>query len=153
MFQYAKLRLTKSDIEFLKHLPFSQSLLLNNKKVLCVHGSPRDISESMALEIPDNEIFEMINGGEEDIILCGQFHASTNRVVNNKRIINPGSIGLPMDGDTRASYGILEITDDYKVNFITIRIKYDLDENLRLAKSLKFPYFDEYEKKLRLTTK
>jgi putative phosphoesterase len=152
MFQFAKIHLTKSDIEFLKHLPFSQSILLNNVKVLCIHGSPRDISESMGPEIPDNEILKMINSVEEDIMLCGHFHAPTNRVIKNKKILNPGSVGLPMDGDTRASYGILEIGDNGMVKFEIKRVNYNLNENLKIAQSRKFPNINDYEKKLKLAT-
>jgi diadenosine tetraphosphatase ApaH/serine/threonine PP2A family protein phosphatase len=91
----------------------------------------------------------MLNGVEEKIILCGHFHKSTNREVNDKFILNPGSIGFPMDGDSRTSYGLLEIRDNGEIEFTIKRIPYDLNANLRIAKLRKFPYLDDYEIKLR----
>lgn len=152
LFHFSKERLYKQDIEFIKKLPFSESIELNSVKVLCVHGSPRNIAESMSPEIPDHQIIDMIDGIEEKVILCGHFHSSTNREVNDKLILNPGSIGNPMDEDPRASYGILEIRDNGEIEFLIRRIPYDINENLRIAKLRKFPYLDEYERKLRYAT-
>ncbi len=152
LFHFSKERLYQQDIEFIKKLPFSESIELNNVKVLCVHGSPRNISEAMTSEVHDYEILQMIEGVEEEVILCGHSHVSTNRVIENKMIFNPGSVGAPMDGEPRASYGILEIRDNGEIQFLIRRIPYDLNENLRIAKLRKFPYLDEYERKLRYAT-
>jgi putative phosphoesterase len=152
LFHFSKERLSEQDIEFIKKLPFSESIKLNDVSLLCVHGSPRNISEAMTSELPDYKILQMIEGVEEEVILCGHSHVSTNRKIENKMIFNPGSVGFPMDGDSRASYGILEIRDNGDIEFFINRIPYDLNENLRTAKLRKFPYLDEYEKKLKYAT-
>ena len=48
------------------------------------------------------------------------------RVVDEKAIVNPGSVGQPRDQDDRASYAILETGDDapHRVNFY--RLEYDI---------------------------
>ena len=152
LFHFSKERLSEQDIEFIKKLPFSESIKLNNVTLICVHGSPRNISEAMTSELPDYKILQMIEGVEEEVILCGHSHVSTNRKIENKMIFNPGSVGFPMDGDSRASYGILEIRDNGDIEFFINRIPYDLNENLRTAKLRKFPYLNEYEKKMRYAT-
>lgn len=152
IYQYTRSRLIPSDIRFINNLPISQSIKINGVKILCVHGSPRHIAESMSSEISDEEISEMINGVVERIILCGHSHLPTNRLVHNKYIFNPGSISSPRDRDPRASYGILEILDKDNIIFTIKRVPYDIDEHLKIAKKRKFPHLEEYGKKLRIAT-
>jgi putative phosphoesterase len=152
LYKFAQSRLASSDISFINNLPISQSIIINGMKILCVHGSPRHIAESISSEISDEEISEMINGVVERIILCGHSHSPTNRLIHNMYIFNPGSISSPRDRDPRASYGILEILDKDNIIFTTKRVSYDIDEHLRIAKKRKFPHLEEYGKKLRIAT-
>jgi putative phosphoesterase len=152
LYQFAQSRLTPSDINFINNLPISQSIKINDVKILCVHGSPRHIAESMSPELSNQEILEMIHGVTERIILCGHFHSPTSRFVNNKYIFNPGSVSSPRDKDPRASYGILEISDNTNIIFTVKRVPYAIDEHLKIAKKRNFPHLEEYGKKLRIAT-
>ncbi len=43
-----------------------------------------------------------------------------------RRILNPGSVGQPRDGDPRASFGIVEIGSDGQASFELRRVAYDV---------------------------
>lgn len=63
-------------------------------EVLFVHGSPRSDEEAIRLNTTDNEIRLMIKHVSQDIIVCGHTHIQFDRFVDDKRIINAGSVGL-----------------------------------------------------------
>jgi predicted phosphodiesterase len=59
----------------------------------------------------------------------GLYSNLTNKLtldLDQKHLINPGSVGQPRDGNPQASYGILEILNN-KVSFVVRRIAYDLE--------------------------
>lgn len=53
-----------------------------------------------------------------------------------RSIVNPGSVGQPRDGDSRASYAILDL-DQYSVEFR--RVAYDLEQARQRVSSAKLP--------------
>ena len=55
------------------------------------------------------------------------------------------SIGKPLDGDNRASYGIIDIQLESEPEFEIRRISYSISEVLYLAKERDFPYTEKYE--------
>ena len=61
--------------------------------------------------------------GDDDDDLVGRFVFSTNE--DEKTIVNPGSVGQPRDHDPRASFAILDTTNDHSVSFY--RVEYDIE--------------------------
>lgn len=55
---------------------------------------------------------------------------ATPHVLQLPAVINPGSVGQPRDGDNRASYGILEISEQ-SLSFTIYRVAYDIDDTIR----------------------
>jgi diadenosine tetraphosphatase ApaH/serine/threonine PP2A family protein phosphatase len=43
-----------------------------------------------------------------DIVLVGHTHLPMSRGAWTKVVLNPGSVGQPLDGDPRASYAVIE---------------------------------------------
>lgn len=56
-----------------------------------------------------------------------------------RRIINPGSVGQPRDGDPRASYGILDIDGAGEVSFALHRVGYDIAETQAQMRQVRLP--------------
>jgi diadenosine tetraphosphatase ApaH/serine/threonine PP2A family protein phosphatase len=85
------------------------------------HGSPISDVRSFMPEPTDDEA-ELLNGAAEPRLVFGHTHlpfvrralegANFNRSVgapaSGPELINPGSVGMPFDGDTRAAYALLE---------------------------------------------
>lgn len=106
--------------------------------VRVIHGSPRSNTESIFPELPDDEVRTILDGVEESVVIAGHTHLAMDRTVGDWRILNPGSVGGPVDGEFGASYMLLEARDgDWHATFR--RIEYD-----------DAPVFEEFER-LRFT--
>ena len=81
---------------------------LDAPPVRVVHGSLRSASESMFPITPDADIAAMLAHVEETTIIAAHTHIALDRVVDQWHIVNPGSVGIPLDGDFTASYMILD---------------------------------------------
>ncbi|CAG9622706.1 metallophosphoesterase family protein [Sutcliffiella rhizosphaerae] len=88
-------QLTEEQIKFLKSFPEETSLNIDGLgEILFVHGSPRSDEEAIRINTPDNEVRPMIENVTQDIIICGHTHIQFDRIVDDKRLINAGSVGL-----------------------------------------------------------
>ena len=70
------------------------------------HASPPSDMRSFLPEPQDDEA-ELLEGVTEPRLLFGHTHLPFRRVAQGIELINPGSVGLPFDGDDRASYALL----------------------------------------------
>lgn len=72
-----------------------------------VHGSPRRTDEEI---YPDHQL-HILNTAlasiDEPVLVCGHTHKAWVVHKNGKIALNPGSIGIPLDGDPRARYALL----------------------------------------------
>jgi predicted phosphodiesterase len=74
-----------------------------------VHASPvSDVRSFLPQPGPDDE--EMLAGTTERRLLFGHTHLAFRREMDGVELVNPGSVGMPLDGDTRAAYAL--ISDD-----------------------------------------
>lgn len=76
--------------------------------VRVVHASPRDIREGIYDITPDDEVAAALQGVEESYVIFGHTHLRMNRQVGRWRLLNPGSVGAPLDTQLGASYMILD---------------------------------------------
>src|SRR5919198_1963543 len=74
--------------------------------VLYVHGSPLSDVDSFAAEPqPDDE--RMLAGVRDRTVVFGHSHLQFRRPgPNGTELLNPGSVGMPLDGDTRGAYAL-----------------------------------------------
>jgi diadenosine tetraphosphatase ApaH/serine/threonine PP2A family protein phosphatase len=85
------------------------------------HGSPLSDIRSFAPE-PAEEDEELLAGHSEPLQIFGHTHLAFERTgPGGIRLVNPGSVGMPLDGDQRASWAILH--DDGRVEHR--RVAYD----------------------------
>jgi diadenosine tetraphosphatase ApaH/serine/threonine PP2A family protein phosphatase len=91
--------------------------------VLYVHGSPRSDVESFPAE-PGGDDEQMLNGVHDTTVVFGHSHLQFERPgPNGTTLINPGSAGMPLDGDVRAAYALRH--DDGEFEFR--RVEYDVE--------------------------
>lgn len=101
---------------------------------LC-HGTPEDPLNGRAY--PDTPVDSYINGcRENDVIIMGHTHYPMCKRYNNTMIMNPGSVGQPRDGDSRASFGLLD-TESMGVRIF--RVEYDIGAARDLLTGLNWP--------------
>jgi diadenosine tetraphosphatase ApaH/serine/threonine PP2A family protein phosphatase len=85
------------------------------------HASPVSDMRSFLPEPADDE-GELLEGGTDELLVFGHTHLPFERVTaGGTRLVNPGSVGMPFDGDPRAAYALLH--DDGRVE--RLRIAYD----------------------------
>lgn len=103
----SRARLGPVDMRYLATLPLTQLLTLEDTHFLMVHATPRDpLDEHAPAEVGFWE--RRLQNVDADLICVGHTHFPFILEVGNKMVINPGSVGLPRDGDPRACYAILE---------------------------------------------
>jgi diadenosine tetraphosphatase ApaH/serine/threonine PP2A family protein phosphatase len=91
--------------------------------VLYVHGSPLSDVDSFAPE-PGADDERMLNGVRDTTVVFGHSHLQFERPgPNGTTLINPGSAGMPLDGDVRAAYALRH--DDSEFEFR--RVDYDFE--------------------------
>jgi diadenosine tetraphosphatase ApaH/serine/threonine PP2A family protein phosphatase len=91
--------------------------------VLYVHGSPLSDVESFPAE-PGEDDERMLKGVRDTVVVFGHSHLQFERPgPNGTTLINPGSAGMPLDGDVRAAYALRH--DDGRFEFR--RVAYDIE--------------------------
>jgi putative phosphoesterase len=108
-------------------LPFSAT---DGDTLIC-HGSPVSDIRSFAPEPgPGDE--ELLDGTAAKRLIFGHTHLPFARTANGIELINPGSVGLPFDGDPRAAYALLH--DDGRIEHR--RVAYDHEASAAKVRGL-----------------
>jgi diadenosine tetraphosphatase ApaH/serine/threonine PP2A family protein phosphatase len=90
--------------------------------ILICHGSPVSDIQSFAPQPQDGEE-SMLGGESERTILFGHSHQQFRRPgPDGTLLVNPGSVGAPLDGDPRAAWAQLQ---DREIHFR--RTEYDIE--------------------------
>ena len=72
------------------------------------HASPQSDMETFFPE-PGERDAELLMGVEARRVVCGHIHVSFDRTgPGGIEIANPGSVGMPWDGDHRAAYAVID---------------------------------------------
>ena len=109
---------------YLLQLPVTQRVTLGNKRFLMVHATPRDPLDEYLLR--DRETWaRRLQNVDADIVCVGHSHLQFNLLVDGVVVLNPGSVGLPRDGDPRAAYAII---DDNRIELK--RVGYPVEETI-----------------------
>lgn len=93
-------RLSEKHIEYIRafrktvEMPFE-----GGRSLLCFHGSPKSNTDIIVPDTPEKELDEMLSGHSADVMAGGHTHAPMLRRHGNIMLINPGSVGLPVDGE------------------------------------------------------
>lgn len=121
--------LRPSQMKYLARLPVMKQVEIDGLNIFAVHGTPRDpMDEYLG---PDQVAWQ--NRLEEvnaDIVCVGHTHIPMDLKIGKTRVINPGSVGQPRDGDPRAAYVVIE---DGKVKFK--RVDYNIEETIKNMRS------------------
>lgn len=98
----ANAALTSEDVDALIGL----SAIADRADAFYCHGSPLSDVESFAPG-PGGEDTRLLAGVKERQVVFGHSHLQFRREgPNETELVNPGSVGMPLDGDTRAAWAI-----------------------------------------------
>src|SRR5262249_58588139 len=91
--------------------------------VLSVQASPLPGVESFPAE-PRGDDERLLNGVHDKTVVFGHSHLQFERPgPNGTTLINPGSAGMPLDGDVRAAYALRDDNGEFEFR----RVEYDVE--------------------------
>jgi putative phosphoesterase len=102
-----------------------------------VHASPDSPWRAPALEASDEELGSTYAPLGATIAVHGHIHRPYIRSASGMTIANSGSVGLPYDGDPRASYLLLD-----EFTPMIRRVSYDIDREVRALEASAMPHAD-----------
>jgi diadenosine tetraphosphatase ApaH/serine/threonine PP2A family protein phosphatase len=111
--------LPEEEIDWLYALPVQAEL----DGVLFVHGSPLSDVESFAPEPEEGEA-RLLAGVSDRLIVFGHSHQQFRRPGPERTdLLNPGSVGMPLDGDRRAAWVVRSDKGEFEFR----RTDYDVE--------------------------
>lgn len=162
-------KLGKERIEYLNQLPMYYDFYMSGSLIRMFHASRNDTNfRIMDFDNVEEKIklFEDENERIPDIILYGDIHIQYMQKFYNKTLVNVGSVGnvveflnhdetiKDMSETTQAYYTILEgnygSTERSSFSIQFVRVPYDINEEIEIAKKNEIPSLENYI--LELTT-
>ena len=132
--------MASGDLDWVANLPLEyRRILSNNTRVLCVHAAPgEDDGDGIRPTMSDEQLATMIAETEADLILVGHTHWALDRTIAGVRLVNLGSVSLPVLPDLRASYVLLEANaEGYRI--IPRQVDYDHQRVIEQLQAQKHP--------------
>ena len=111
--------------------------------VLFSHGSPRSDEELITVETSEARLAEAIAGIAADVVVTAHTHVRYTRRALGCTFLNPGSVGMPYEGEPGAYWALLGPGIEHR------RTQYDLDETERRYRESGDPRADEMVEILR----
>lgn len=116
--------LNNEHLTWLARLPVTKHVSINDQSFLLVHATPRDPMDEYVGQ--DQAQWEArLEHVDVDFVCVGHTHVPMELECGSTKVINPGSVGQPRDGDPRAAYAIIE---NGRVEFK--RVAYDIEDTI-----------------------
>ncbi|MCY3574755.1 MAG: metallophosphoesterase family protein [Chloroflexi bacterium] len=120
-------QLGQGGIKLLACQPDSLSLRFPDAPPLrVVHGIPGNPWQAIFPQTSANTVATWLEGVEESTVLCAHSHIALERHVGRWHIFNPGSVGVPLDGEKTASYMIIAGDERGWQLLAHRRVRYDM---------------------------
>jgi putative phosphoesterase len=117
-------------LAWLRELPLEYRL----EDLAVVHAAPGNLWRAPTPEADDAELFATYGSLGAATTVYGHIHRPYTRTVGQLAVANSGSVGMPWDGDPRASYLLLENGAAHLV-----RVEYDLEQEASLLLNSGYP--------------
>lgn len=92
------------EVSALNDLPYSLDLPTPGGKVRVAHASMRGSRDGIYPWTTGEELSRQVGSPPPALFVVGHTHRPLTRQVNGTHVVNVGSVGLPFDGNPRASY-------------------------------------------------
>ena len=129
--RYAHEELSREDRNWLRSLPDRREI----DEFVLVHSHPDpEMLDTYVLPRDFPRMRPYLD--EYTGILIGHTHIQHEAVIDDRLILNPGSVGQPRDRDSRAAYAVVD-TESFETELC--RVEYPIDEVLRAIDSAGLP--------------
>ncbi len=109
-------------VQWLRALPHEY----RNQNLLLTHASPGDLWQAPMPDCEEQQLIATYGGLGSTIVAYGHIHRPFVRQVAGFVVANSGSVGMPYDGDPRASYLVIE-----DGNATIRRVEYDVEAEVK----------------------
>lgn len=113
-------------IDFLRKLPSSGRLETPQGRLRYCHGSPNNPDERIDLQSPAEELEDLLSSLHCEILVTAGTHVPFMRKLSRGLVVDPGSVGLSLNGEPGADVTILDISSG-GVRVQMIKVPYDLN--------------------------
>ena len=117
-------------IAWLRELPEER----REGELLLLHAGPGDLWRAPLPEATDEELLDTYGGLDAATVVYGHIHRPYLRELPELTVANSGAVGMPFDGDWRASYLLIE---DGTVEIR--RVEYDVEREIADLESVGYP--------------
>jgi putative phosphoesterase len=125
LYQTSKL-LKKKDRKAISKLPERhEETLTGGARLLMVHGGPSSDTDTIYPSITPAGLRRKLGEEQCDILVCGHTHIPFARKISNVLVVNCGSTGMPVDGDPRPTYALIDAGRSGRPSARIIRFVYD----------------------------
>jgi putative phosphoesterase len=90
------------------------------EEVLFCHASPRSDMVTFGPEQSEHDD-QLLSGTAQGVVVFGHSHLQFSREAGGRLLVNPGSVGMPFDGDRRAAYALWDEDRRFELR----RVEYD----------------------------
>ena len=112
-------------VEFLRGLPVQQRLNTPAGRLRFFHGSPESPTERINLNQDPIRLGQLLERNRSSILVCGGTHVPFARQIPKGWVVNPGSVGLSLNGEPGADYALLRIGEGGEVEVAMDKVEYD----------------------------
>lgn len=121
--------LRAKDLDFLESLPLTREIKLDGLPAFTIcHGSPDNISEHLPKD--ENRAKEILENFPTPLILCGHTHIQAGFGWKEKKILNTGSVGVPLKSGGKTQFLLLrDKNGEWEEEFVSL--SYDVSRTLR----------------------
>ena len=126
-------------LDWMKALPVQfNETLPDGTRVLCAHARPGLDGGPGFDGMSADEIRPLLEGVDADLVIVAHTHVPYKTKVDDKLVINPGSISNHLDDDKRAKYAILHADENgYEIEFH--RVAYDVEKVIATLDEINHP--------------
>jgi putative phosphoesterase len=145
-------QIDEADRTFLRTFKPTIELNVEGLKILAYHGSPKSFNDPITGTTPDETLRPYFENTEADLYMGGHTHEQFIRRHFTKRVMNPGSVGLPFVSNLGsnagvnlgvAEYAILEVIQG-EPNVTFRRVRYDVGRLEQAAKASGMPHVENW---------
>jgi putative phosphoesterase len=110
--EWTKGQISDEHLKFLKSLPLTGRIQSKVGRIKYMHGTPDDPEGRIDLNARQAELDDLLEENNCAILLTGCTHIPQMREVGKGWLINPGSVGLTLNGEPGADCAVIDLERD-----------------------------------------
>jgi putative phosphoesterase len=104
-------RLSDENCSWLLQLPTTLRMEIDGRTALLFHGTPLKQNEYLWEDRPSRYFARIASDEGDDVFCFGHTHQTFHRVLGPAHFVGAGSVGCGGDGDPKARYAVLYVTE------------------------------------------